>query len=302
MSKLLFLVLACTLWLSACQQQPLWLTPPKARQDLPTALRQKIAKLGIDKYAPVLIRIFKKENKLEIWKLSRAANYIKVASYNICAWSGKLGPKFMEYDRQAPEGFYSLTTNHMNAYSHYYLAFDIGFPNEVDKANGRSGHHLMIHGACSSSGCYAMSDKSMAQIYALVRDGFLGGQSKVQIQALPFALNAANMALYAHDKNFTFWQNLKIGYDIFNITHQPVDYSAQKGAYKFTIPQDPIAVQNYQRYLASYQAQFQQQSGKHKAPSGKLSGIKDRQEAASVAHWMRRAIAGANTSANPPNL
>ncbi|MDN5248660.1 MAG: murein L,D-transpeptidase family protein [Alphaproteobacteria bacterium] len=302
MIRLIFITLFLSLTLTACQQQPLWLTPPKARQPLSHELMQKLKKLDIELYAPVLIRIFKKENKLEIWKQNKQGQFVKLAVYNICAWSGKLGPKFMEYDRQSPEGFYKLTTSHMNAYSHYYLAFDIGYPNEYDKAHGYSGHNLMIHGACSSSGCYSMSDKNMAQIYALVRDGFLGGQKIVQIHAFPFQMNAANMALYAQDKNAAFWQNLKTGYDVFNITHQPLDYDFQDGKYHFKQLQDPAIAQELQEYLKNYNAQFQALRGKHKLPSGKLSGIKDKAEASRVAHWMRRAIAGENVGVKPPNL
>ena len=53
-----------------------------------------------------------------------------------------------------------------------YLAINTGFPNAYDRANGRTGALLMIHGDCSSSGCYAMTDEQIAEIYALARDRF----------------------------------------------------------------------------------------------------------------------------------
>ena len=45
----------------------------------------------------------------------------------------------------------------------------------------------MIHGACSSSGCYSMTDEQMQEIFALSRDAYKGGQQAIQLQALPFA-------------------------------------------------------------------------------------------------------------------
>src|SRR5437588_7803382 len=52
----------------------------------------------------------------------------------------------------------------------YYLSFNIGYPNAFDKALGRTGSQLMVHGDCSSRGCYAMTDEQIAEIYSLGRD------------------------------------------------------------------------------------------------------------------------------------
>ncbi|MDI5424800.1 FtsW/RodA/SpoVE family cell cycle protein, partial [Salmonella enterica subsp. enterica serovar Kentucky] len=40
----------------------------------------------------------------------------------------------------------------------FYKAINIGFPNAYDRAHGYDGKYLMIHGACVSVGCYAMTD------------------------------------------------------------------------------------------------------------------------------------------------
>jgi murein L,D-transpeptidase YafK len=53
----------------------------------------------------------------------------------------------------------------LNPNSNYYLAINTGFPNTYDRANGRTGGLLMIHGDCSSIGCYAMTDEQIAEIY-----------------------------------------------------------------------------------------------------------------------------------------
>jgi outer membrane biosynthesis protein TonB len=130
-----------------------------------------------------------------------------------------LGPKKVEGDRQAPEGFYSITPGLMNPNSNYYLAINMGFPNAYDKANGYTGGFLMIHGDCSSRGCYAMTDEQIGEIYSLARESFLGGQRQFQIQAYPFRMTPANLARHRTNPNMPFWKMLKEGNDHFEVTH-----------------------------------------------------------------------------------
>ena len=106
----------------------------------------------------------------------------------------------------------------MNPNSNYYLAINTGFPNSFDKANDRDGSFLMIHGDCSSSGCYAMTDEQIGEIYSLARDSLLGRPS-FQIQAYPFRLTPANLARHRTNPNLAFWKMLKIGNDHFEATH-----------------------------------------------------------------------------------
>ena len=124
-----------------------------------------------------------------------------------------------EGDRQAPEGFYTITPELMNPNSNFYLAINTGFPNSFDKANDRDGTFLMIHGDCSSSGCYAMTDEQIGEIYSLARDSFLGGQPSFQVQAYPFRMTPANLARHRTNPHMAFWKMLKIGNDHFETTH-----------------------------------------------------------------------------------
>ena len=112
--------------------------------------------------SPILVRVFKQESELEVWKQDRAGRYELLKTYPICRWSGDLGPKIKEGDRQAPEGFYDITPAQMNPNSQFYLAFNLGYPNAYDRAHERTGAHLMVHGDCSSRGCYAMTDEQIA--------------------------------------------------------------------------------------------------------------------------------------------
>jgi murein L,D-transpeptidase YafK len=193
-------------------------------------------KLGMSETSPVLMRIFKEESKFEVWKQDRTGRYQLLKSYDICKWSGKLGPKIKEGDRQAPEGYYTITPGLMNPNSQYFLAFNTGFPNAYDRANGRTGTALMVHGACSSRGCYAMTDEQIQEIYALARDAFRGGQRAFQLQAYPFRMTPENMARHWNDPNMPFWKMLKEGYDTFELTRQEpkVDVCGRKYVFNST--------------------------------------------------------------------
>ena len=155
-----------------------------------------------------------------MWKLRDDGRYYHFKTYPICNWSGQLGPKLREGDRQSPEGFYTITREQMNPNSKYHLAFNLGYPNPFDKSNRRTGDALMVHGGCGSAGCYAMTDALMEELYALVREAFIGGQDVVHVHAFPFRMTAANMARHAKSEWRGFWRTLKEGYDYFELTRQ----------------------------------------------------------------------------------
>jgi murein L,D-transpeptidase YafK len=178
-------------------------------------------RLDMGRAAPILIRIFKEESALEVWKENRTGTFVLLKTYPICKFSGKLGPKIAEGDRQAPEGFYEVTQDEMNPLSREYLAFNVGFPNAFDRSLHRTGSSVMVHGGCASIGCYAMTDYEMSEIYALLDEAFKGGQEKVQLQAFPFRMTDQNLASHAHDRNAPFWQMLKAGSDAFLATRRP---------------------------------------------------------------------------------
>ncbi|MBU1313439.1 MAG: murein L,D-transpeptidase [Alphaproteobacteria bacterium] len=205
----------------------------KVEQPLPSRIVTEMQKKNMPRNSPIMMRIFKEEGALEIWKAKADGRFDVIASYSICAWSGKLGPKVKEGDRQAPEGFYNLTPAHLNPNSNYYLAINTGFPNRFDQAQGRTGSNLMIHGACSSSGCYSMTDAQVLEIYAFARDAFKGGQTAVQLQAFPFRMTAENMARHRDSEHLDFWKMLKVGYDNFEVTKRPPEVNICEKKYVF---------------------------------------------------------------------
>lgn len=203
---------------------------------VPASLEGKMTRLGMDKRSPIMVRIYKEESTLEVWKEARTGRYELLKEYEICAWSGALGPKKKEGDRQAPEGFYAVGPAQMNPKSSYHLSFNLGFPNAFDRSLGRTGTHLMVHGDCSSRGCYAMEDQQIQEIYALAREAFRGGQQAFQVQAFPFKMTPDNMARYADNENLAFWEMLKEGSDHFEVTGRvpKIDVCGQKYVFNAT--------------------------------------------------------------------
>ncbi|MBB4065150.1 L,D-transpeptidase family protein [Gellertiella hungarica] len=245
----------------------------KVEYQLSGKIVEEMRKKGMAKTSPIMLRILKEEGMLEVWKARTDQRFEKLVDYKICAWSGRLGPKIKEGDRQAPEGFYELTQANLNPNSKYYLAINTGFPNNFDRANGRYGTNLMIHGACSSSGCYSMTDEQVLEIYALARDAFRGGQKTVQLQALPFRMTAENMARHRLSPHYDFWKMLKVGYDNFEVTKRPPEVAVCNKSYVFnqdtggkglnprgTCPAmstPPALAAALQKYNARYDAEYQ---------------------------------------------
>ncbi|MBO6756770.1 MAG: murein L,D-transpeptidase [Roseibium sp.] len=218
--------------LAGCQADELGYGPKHLRP-VSADIKRKITDLNMSSTSPIMIRIFKQENELEVWKEARNGRFELLESFEICRWSGALGPKFKEGDRQAPEGFYEITPGLMNPNSSYHLSFNLGFPNKFDQAHGRTGSHLMVHGACSSRGCYAMTDAQVQDIYALARDSFKGGQRSFQVQAFPFRMTPENMAKHRDSEHMEFWRMLKVGYDHFELTKVPPQISFCEKRYVF---------------------------------------------------------------------
>lgn len=210
----------------------------KVEHPLPAKLVNKMKAHDMSTRSPIMMRIFKEEGVLEVWKQKGNGRYDIIASYEICKWSGTLGPKFKEGDRQAPEGYYRIYPHQMNPNSSYYLSFNMGYPNSYDRSYGRTGSNLMVHGACSSAGCYSMTDEQVLEIYGFARDAFKGGQEFFLVEALPFRMTPENMARHRDNEHFEFWKMLKVGYDHFELTKQPPKVDVCERQYVFNqIPQ-----------------------------------------------------------------
>lgn len=194
---------------------------------------------------PVFIRIFKQEGQLELW-LKRNGRYHLFKTFPICKWSGRLGPKQREADYQSPEGFYSVSAKQLNPHSNYYRAFNVGYPNAFDRQNGRTGGLVMVHGACKSVGCFAMTDRGIEEIYGFVESALKAGQKEIPVHIFPFRMTEANLARETsggflafvsggggNQQWAGFWHNLKQGYDLFEQSGEPPAAFACGDHYEF---------------------------------------------------------------------
>lgn len=215
--------------LSGCQ----WFTDSEAwKKPLPGYLVRAIKDKGFKVGAHILARIYKEENRFEVW-MEKDGKFKFFKSYGICSWSGELGPKLKEGDRQAPEGFYVVTPAQMNPRSKFYLSFNLGYPNFYDRALGRTGSQLMVHGECSSRGCYALTNPNIEEVYLLARDAFKNGQRRFHVHAFPFRLTNWNFNRYKDHKWLGFWKNLAEGDRLFRETGQPAKMIVANRRYVF---------------------------------------------------------------------
>lgn len=234
--KAVLCALAGAVLVSACGSLP-EIAP--AEQPLAKESLELIAKKGMSPEAPIFIRIFKEESELEVWKARDDGRFYHFKTYPICNWSGELGPKQQQGDKQAPEGFYTVGPKQMNPNSKFYLAFNIGYPNAYDRAHGYTGEALMIHGKCKSAGCYAMTDALAEEIYALARESFRAGQPAFEVHAFPFRMTDEKMVRFKGHKWYAFWQTLKQGYDYFEANRVPPGVAVCERRYVVNVALEP---------------------------------------------------------------
>ena len=197
--------------------------------------------------SPVYIQIFKEERTLDLF-VKMGETYQLLDSYKICNYSGGLGPKQRQGDIKSQEGFYNVQRNQLKPDSRFYKAINIGFPNAFDRAHGYEGKYLMIHGACVSVGCYAMTDSGIDEIFQFVTGALVFGQPNVQVSIYPFRMTDANMARHKYSVYTDFWKQLKPGYDYLEQSHKPPLVSIVNGRY---VVSKPLSHEVVQPQLAS---------------------------------------------------
>jgi murein L,D-transpeptidase YafK len=171
----------------------------------------------------IYLRAFKTEKKMEMWaKNSNDSVFSLIKELPICEMSGMVGPKRKSHDLQVPEGFYHITE--LNPYSKYYLSMKINYPNASDCIRGVRGHLgnlIYIHGGCESSGCIAMTDEKIKELYIFCVEAYNSGQKEIRIDIFPAHLNDTNFSrlnvVYSKNKDkIGLWAELKKDYDLFN--------------------------------------------------------------------------------------
>lgn len=196
-------------------------------------MRDALDQCGLRLGASIFIRIFKLSRELEVW-VEAGERFQRFKTYPICAYSGDLGPKLRIGDLQSPEGFYVVTPERMNPTSRFHLSFNLGFPNSYDRARGRTGRFLMVHGDCVSIGCYAMTNVGIEEIYTLADAALRNGQPLFKVHVFPFRMTHDNLSAHDTPKWTAFWANLKEGYDWFERTGRPPNVGVAEGRYGFS--------------------------------------------------------------------
>ena len=198
----------------------------------PSNLTDRLAAKGLALGRPLLIRIFKETSELEVW-MQKDASYVLLDTYPICHWTGSLGPKVREGDRQSPEGFYAFGWRQTRLVGRWRNGFNVGYPNTLDQALKRTGSYILVHGGCSSTGCFAMTDQVQNELSTLVRAAFQAGQPRIQVHVFPFRMTDAAMAAHAASPWADFWRDLKAGYDVFERTRVPPRIAVCQQRYVF---------------------------------------------------------------------
>jgi murein L,D-transpeptidase YafK len=183
------------------------------------ALERRLKARGMELGSPVMIRLFKAEAELEVW-IDVGGRFELFTTYPVCNWSGTLGPKLAEGDKQSPEGLYMIGPRQLRQSARWRRSLDLGFPNTFDRVSKRTGSDLLLHGGCTSTGCYAMTDQVIEEIFFLSEAALDDGQKHIQVHAFPFRMTAENLAAHAGTEWHGFWANLKEAHDFFERTRK----------------------------------------------------------------------------------
>lgn len=208
----------------------------EVRTRIEPSLKQELATAGFALGDPAFIRIFKEERELELWIKPQDEKQFKLwKTWPVVAMSGKLGPKLMEGDQQAPEGFYAVNAKAMNPESKYHLSFNIGYPNAFDQAQSRTGTLIMVHGNKVSLGCFAMTDPVIEQIYLVVEAALSHGDASIPVHVFPFRMTDERMAQAETEGGpwLAFWKNLREGHDRFEAKKVPPQVRSAGDCYTF---------------------------------------------------------------------
>jgi len=174
---------------------------------------------GLALGSEVFIRIFKQTYELEVW-IKKDNSYQLFTKYEICNYSGDLGTKTKQGDHKSPEGFYNIKPHQLHPTSNFHLAFNIGYPNQLERSLGFTGSAIMIHGYCASDGCYAMTNDIIEKLWTIVVAAFQNGQKQVPLHIFPFHLLDQNIESHKSNASISLWKNMQKGYQYFEQNKQ----------------------------------------------------------------------------------
>ena len=166
----------------------------EVQEDVSNRLKShlNLAGYAMDDYPnEIILAAFKEEQTLQIY--SKAYNRIHfIKEYPFTAFSGELGSKLKEGDRQIPEGIYEV--EYLNPNSSFYLSIKVNYPNEFDKSKTKlsnisdMGGDIFIHGKSVTIGCIPIGDDAIEEVFLLTHKAINHGV-KVIISPRDFRVN-----------------------------------------------------------------------------------------------------------------
>ena len=152
----------------------------------------------------IRMQAFKAERILEVYLSTSNADWTKVRSYPFCNFSGDLGPKLKEGDRQIPEGIYKIKV--FNPKSKFYLSMGLDYPNARDMKIAdpeHPGSDIYIHGGCRTVGCIPITDEKIAELYLMSKTA----EKDIEVIILPYKPSIENHNRFAekYPQHQAFW-------------------------------------------------------------------------------------------------
>jgi murein L,D-transpeptidase YafK len=242
-SGLIFVILGGGLFAQASfkDQQDRYARVKQARINCMPAIDSLFNSCGV-KYPPrkILLCAFKEERSLQLWaKPDSGESYQLIKNYPFTAFSGVFGPKRRQGDLQIPEGFYEIS--HFYPESPFHLALLVSYPNASDRLLGYRpslGGDICIHGNAVTIGCIPIGDAGIEELYIICVDQRSAGHV-ISTYIFPRAMDSLGLielkTIAAEDiKLYSFWENLKKGYDLFTNSFQELKFWVNdKGRYIF---------------------------------------------------------------------
>lgn len=155
-------------------------------------IQDNLDKAGFDSFPQSLVLVgLKEERILQVYGIKNVVPKL-IKEYPFTAFSGELGPKLKQGDRQIPEGIYKV--EYLNPNSSYHLSMKISYPNDFDKSKSKLGSvskmggDIFIHGEDVTIGCIPIGNEGIEEVFLLTEKAF-NNEIKVIVSPRDFRKN-----------------------------------------------------------------------------------------------------------------
>jgi len=235
------------------------------------SMKQKCDSLEVN-YPPqfVLFRMFKLEKEFEIWIGNSRQEQLKLlAILPVCAVDPEPGTKIREGDGKTPEGFYNCTKSYGSSYGFMWINLnnnkldefgEVGsgfssfkictdYPHSIDilrtkKTAGNAvsaGGAICIHGNCVTAGCISFKNRNFLPVFLSIANHNEEVFGEIKVHIFPFRFTEDLKSKYSKSVNsemnpeelVKFWNQLEIGYKMFEVNNKALNVSYSKDKYIF---------------------------------------------------------------------